>query len=304
MVNFAIIGVGGYVAPRHLSAIRETGNRLVAACDPHDSVGVLDQYFPEASFFTEIERFDRFLEKQRRERPEERAEYVSICTPNYLHDAHVRLALRLHANAICEKPLVIKPWNLDALRELENETGCRVYTILQLRSHPALVALKERLDKEKGRKRHEVALRYVTSRGKWYYYSWKGDEDKSGGVMMNIGVHFFDALVWLFGKAKGLELKEYGESKASGTLVLDRACVSWFLSTDAADLPEESRRNKKPAFRSLTMDGAEIEFSEGFTDLHTRVYEKTLAGQGYGIEDARPSIQLVHDLRELSRLRK
>ncbi len=295
MVNFALTGLAGYIAPRHLQAIRDTGSRLVAAVDPHDSVGIMDQYFPEASFFTEFERFDRHLEKLRRGPEDERVSYVSVCAPNHLHDAHIRLALRTGADAICEKPLVLNPWNLDQLAEIEAESGQRVWTILQLRVHPALVALRERILAEPDR-RHQVRLTYVTTRGMWYRYSWKGDARKSGGVATNIGVHFFDMLQWLFGEAGGLAVHVNEPERAAGTLALPRADVQWFMSLDADDLPEHTR-GAQPTYRSITVDGEEIEFSGGFRDLHTLVYERTLAGQGFGIEDARPSIALVHDIR-------
>ncbi|HEX8297832.1 MAG TPA: Gfo/Idh/MocA family oxidoreductase [Rubricoccaceae bacterium] len=295
MVNFALTGLAGYIAPRHLQAIRDTGNRLVAAVDPHDSVGLIDQYFPEAAFFSEFERFDRHLEKLRRGPAEGRVGFVSVCAPNHLHDAHIRLALRTGANAICEKPLVLNPWNLDGLAEIEAESGQRVYTVLQLRVHPALVALRERLMAEP-EKRQTVRLTYVTTRGTWYRYSWKGDPKKSGGVATNIGVHFFDLLQWLFGEASDVAVHLSDAERAAGTLVLPRADVQWFMSLDAADLPETAR-GVQPTYRSITVDGEEIEFSGGFRDLHTLVYERTLAGDGFGIEDARPSIALVHRIR-------
>lgn len=294
--NFGLIGVGGFVAPRHLRAIADTGNRLIAACDPFDSVGVIDQYFPDAAFFTEVERFDRFLEKQRRRSEEERVHYLSICSPNYLHDAHVRLALRVGAHAICEKPLVISPWNLDQLAALEAEYQARVYTVLQLRLLPALAELKAKLEAEPGKK-HDVVLSYVTRRGRWYQVSWKGSDEKSGGLAMNIGVHLFDLILWLFGPVQRLEVHAYEKDRVAGLVELERANVRWFLSTNAGDLPEEARRAGKTAFRSLTLDGEELEFSTGFGDLHTRVYEDVLAGGGFGIEDARPSIDLAYRIR-------
>lgn len=297
MKNFAITGVAGYIAPRHLQAIKDTGNQLVAAIDPHDSVGLLDKYFPDVSFFTEFERFDRHLEKLRREKNTDKIDYLSICSPNNLHDAHIRLALRVGANAICEKPLVLNPWNLDALQELEHETSTRVYTILQLRVHPSLVALKAKLEKEKGKNKHEVVLSYITSRGLWYYFSWKGMQEKSGGIATNIGIHFFDALMWLFGDVQSSILHINEAKRMSGFIELENANVKWFLSTDKADLPEEASRKGVHTFRSITVDGEEVQFSEGFTDLHTRVYEETLKGNGFGIEDARPSIVLVRKLR-------
>lgn len=297
--NFAVIGVAGYVAPRHLRAIRDTGNRLVAAADPNDSVGLLDQYGFDVRFFTEIERFDRHLEKLRRGSVEDRIRYISICSPNYLHDAHCRLALRVGADAICEKPLVINPWNLDPLGELESETGHRIYTILQLRVHPKLMALRERLLKNPADRQHEVCLTYVTARGGWYHVSWKGSEEKSGGVAMNIGVHFFDLLHWLFGEAGEARVYYADSQRMSGFLEFERARVKWFLSIDANDLPFSSQQGGKSTYRSITIDGEELEFTEGFTDLHTRVYENILAGQGFGISDARASIALVYRLRKL-----
>jgi len=293
--NFAVIGVGGYVAPRHLRAIRDTGNRLVAAVDPKDSVGILDQYSFDVKFFTEIERFDRHLEKLRRGPEENRVQYVSVCSPNYLHDAHCRLALRVGADVICEKPLVINPWNFEALEELEAETQHRIHTVLQLRVHPALIQLKETLQKESGQ--HAVELTYITSRGPWYHVSWKGHEDKSGGVATNIGVHFFDLLLWLFGPAADIRVYHSDPSRISGFIELEHARVKWFLSVDASDLPDSAKAAGKTTYRSITVDGKEIEFSEGFTDLHTRVYEETLAGRGFRIADARPSIALTYAIR-------
>jgi len=293
--NFALLGVAGYIAPRHLRAIRATDNRLVAACDPHDSVGLLDEYFLDAKFFSEVERFDRHLEKVRRRSPAERVDYVSICSPNYLHDAHVRLALRVNAHAICEKPLVINPWNLDQLEELERETGSSVYTVLQLRLLPRLRELREAVRARDGRA--QVVLSYVTRRGPWYRISWKGSEEKSGGLPTNIGIHFFDLLQWIFGSVSRCSVHLNQPDRWSGFLELDRADVRWYLSTRYADLPVETRAEGKPAFRSLTLDGEEIEFSPGFTDLHTAVYEDILAGGGFGIADARPSVELAYRIR-------
>ncbi|NLF71253.1 MAG: Gfo/Idh/MocA family oxidoreductase [Candidatus Anammoximicrobium sp.] len=295
-MNFALIGAAGFIAPRHMQAIHDTGHDLIAAIDPHDCVGRLDSFFPEARFFTEIERFDRFLEKRRRGPEDQRVQYVSICTPNYLHDAHVRLALRLKAHAICEKPLVISPWNLDALQELEAEYGCRVYNVLQLRLIPALQELKRTVDADSGRQRADICLTYITRRGKWYDVSWKGDPEKSGGVSMNIGVHFFDLLGWLFGEPEHWEVHLRTPRKMSGLLELERARVRWFLSVDEEDLPQSVRQAGKYAYRSMTLDGQEIEFSDGFTDLHTRVYREILAGRGAGLCDARPAIELVFAL--------
>lgn len=294
MHNFALIGVAGFVAPRHLDAIRDTGNCLLAAVDPNDSVGVLDRYSFDVKFFREIERFDRFMEKVRRGPESGRVDYVSICSPNYLHDAHIRLALRAGAHAICEKPLVINPWNLDALEELERESGRRVYTVLQLRHHPALVKVRETLDRSR---RHQVELQYITARGAWYDVSWKGSEERSGGVATNIGIHFFDLLLWLFGKVDRCEVHIREKRRMSGTLVLENADVRWTLSVDAADLPFSPSPGKKMTFRSLTIDGEELEFTDGFTDLHTVVYRDILGGGGFGIAQARPSIELVHAIR-------
>lgn len=295
--NFALVGAAGFVAPRHLKAIADTGNTLLAAVDPHDSVGVIDRYFPDAAFFTEVERFDRFLEKRRRLGDADRVHYLSICSPNYLHDAHVRLALRIGADAICEKPLVISPWNLDQLAALEVEYGRRVYTVLQLRLLPALRELKRQLDAAPRRDRAEVVLTYITSRGRWYNVSWKGVAEKSGGLALNIGVHFFDLLIWLFGKPESNRVFMSRADKMAGVFELEHARVRWFLSVDQDDLPADIRANGKTAFRSLATDGHEIEFSDGFPDLHTEVYRDVLAGGGFSIEDVRPSIQLAYDIR-------
>lgn len=294
--NFAVTGVAGYIAPRHLKAIQDTRNRLVAATDPHDAVGILDRFAFDCRFFTEFERFDRHLEKLRRGPEEGRVHYVSVCSPNYLHDAHMRLALRVGANVICEKPLVINPWNLDALEELERETGCRVWTILQLRVHPQLMALRERVQADTAR-RHSVRLTYITARGGWYHVSWKGHEDRSGGIVTNIGIHFFDLISWLFGPVRKSVVHLREPQRAGGTLELERADVQWYLSTESSDLPFEPQPGVKTTFRSITVDGEEVEFSEGFTDLHTRVYEEVLAGRGFGIADARPSVELTAQIR-------
>lgn len=298
--NFAVTGVGGFVAPRHLRAIRDTGNRLVAAVDPKDSVGILDHYSFDVRFFTEIERFDRHLEKLRRGAEAQRVHFVSICSPNYLHDAHCRLALRVGANAICEKPLVVNPWNLAPLQELEHETGARIYNILQLRVHPKLIALRDRLRSSPSTQQHEVLLTYITARGPWYHVSWKGTNEKSGGVATNIGIHFFDLLLWLFGDVGGVRMYLSDEQRASGFIDLERARVKWFLSVDREDLPENVSAAGKTTYRSITVDGEEIEFTDGFTDLHTRIYEEILAGRGFGIDDARPSIELVHGMRTMT----
>ncbi len=295
-LNFALTGVAGYIAPRHLKAIHDTGNCLVAAVDPHDSVGLLDQYGYDISFFKEFERFDRHLEKLRRGPDENRVHFLSICAPNFLHDAHCRLALRVGADVICEKPLVMNPWNLDALQNLEAEYGKRIYTVLQLRTHPKLIDLRQRL-RSAGNQQHEVELTYITSRGIWYHFSWKGDTAKSGGVATNIGIHFFDLLMWLFGEVREVRIYASDRERMSGYLELEQASVKWYLSTDHRDLPFPVEPGKLSTFRSITVDGEDIEFSGGFTDLHTRVYEQTLAGNGFGIDDARPSIDLVSKIR-------
>jgi len=295
--NFALIGAAGYIAPRHLQAIKETGHQLIAACDPSDSVGILDRYFDEVDFFTEFERFDRHAEKLRRSGEERRIHYVSICSPNYLHDAHIRFSLRIGAHAICEKPLVLNPWNLEALQELERESGKKVFTVLQLRVHPVIIALREQVAREQ-KKMHDVNLSYVTSRGNWYHFSWKGDVKKSGGIITNIGIHFFDMLLWIFGPMESYTVEYAHAKKAAGVLQLQRARVKWMLSLDKNDLPLAARRNGQRTFRSISMDGNEVEFSEGFTDLHTVLYQEILAGRGFGIEDAFPSIQLAQKMRE------
>lgn len=297
-MNFGLIGAAGYIAPRHLQAIRDTGNTLVAAADPHDCVGRLDSFFPDAHFFTEIERFDRFLEKRRRGATDDRVHYVSVCTPNYLHDAHVRLALRVKAHAICEKPLVISPWNLDALEELEAEHESRVYSVLQLRLIPTLVELKRLLDEQSPRELADICLTYISRRGRWYDVSWKGSADKSGGVALNIGIHFFDLLLWLFGRVEDSQVHLAAPRKMAGVLRLERAKVRWFLSTDGSDLPADVRQRGGFAYRSMTYDGQQIDLSDGFQELHTRVYEEILAGRGTGIQEARPAIELVHSINE------
>jgi len=297
MSNFALTGVAGYIAPRHLKAIKDTGNKLLAACDPHDSVGLLDQYFPHASFFKEFERFDRHLEKLRRGEEGERVRYVSICSPNHLHDAHIRQALRVGADAICEKPIVLNPWNLDALAELEEDYGQRIWTVLQLRVHPAILALKEALEITVSENQHDVELTYITSRGLWYDYSWKGQTEKSGGIATNIGVHFFDLLLWLFGYVSHSELHVSEPRRMCGFLELKQANIRWCLSLEREDLPAEAVTNGMTTFRSIKVDGKELEFTGGFTDLHTRIYQEVIAGRGFGIKDAYASIQLVHTLR-------
>ena len=296
-LNFALIGAAGYIAPRHMTAIKDTANQLVAATDPRDSVGVLDRYFLDTKFFSEIERFDRHLEKLRRGPEEDRVRFVTICSPNYLHDAHIRLALRIGADAICEKPLVINPWNLDALQVFEEEMGRRIYTVLQLRVHPELLKLREELQAQPKNRKREVVLTYVAARGGWYHGSWKGSEDRSGGLGTNIGIHFFDLLIWLFGSPKRCFVHLYGPKRMAGFLELQEADVRWFLSVDSTDLPFSAQPGVKTTFRSITVDGKELEFSDGFGDLHTLVYKNTLAGSGFGIEQSRPSIELVYRIR-------
>ncbi|AXJ02556.1 UDP-N-acetyl-2-amino-2-deoxyglucuronate dehydrogenase [Cyclonatronum proteinivorum] len=297
MKNFALTGVAGYIAPRHLQAIYDTGNRLVAAVDVHDSVGILDRYFPGASFFTQFERYDRHAEKLRFAGHPDKIDLVSICSPNYLHDAHIRHALRIGADALCEKPLVLNPWNLDALEEMEREYEKKVFNILQLRVHPSLIALKKELLHNPPRKRPSVRLSYITSRGLWYHYSWKGDISKSGGIGTNIGIHFFDMLMWFFGRPRQSHVHLREPNRMGGYLELEDADVSWYLSLDRNDLPPSAAEKGQPTFRSITIDGKELEFSGGFTDLHTRVYEETLTGRGFGLNEARPSIELAHHIR-------
>jgi UDP-N-acetyl-2-amino-2-deoxyglucuronate dehydrogenase len=293
--SFALIGACGYIAPRHLQAIRDTGNVLAAALDRSDSAGILDSYFPDARFFTEFERFDRHLEKLRRKG--EGVEYISICSPNYLHDAHVRFALRLGANAICEKPLVINPWNAVALGEIEKESGRRINTIMQLRLHPALRRLKEKVEAGPPDKVYDVDVTYITGRGRWYAVSWKGDESKSGGIAANIGIHFFDMLSWIFGAVKTSTVHLYGPQRAAGYLEQERARVRWFLSVDRQDLPFAWQPGKPATYRSVVVDGDEVEFSGGFTDLHTESYRKILAGEGFGWQEVMPSLEMVYAIR-------
>ena len=295
MKNFALIGVAGYIAPRHLQAIKDTGNNLVAALDKSDTVGVMDSYFPNADFFTEFERFDRHLDKLKRQG--KKIDYVSICSPNYLHDSHIRFALRHGADAICEKPLVLNPWNVDALAEIEKETGRKIYTILQLRLHPSIIALKERVQNSPPDKIFDVDLNYITSRGRWYNISWKGDVSKSGGIATNIGIHFFDMLIWVFGSLKKVEVSELNSDVGSGYLELEKARVNWRLSINYEHIPKEVRASGKRTFRSLTMDGEQIEFSDGFTELHTISYQEILTDKGFGLADARPSIELAYRIR-------
>ncbi|WP_394993603.1 Gfo/Idh/MocA family oxidoreductase [Emticicia sp.] len=295
MKTFALIGAAGFIAPRHLKAIKETGNTLVAAFDKFDSVGIMDSYFPDTHFFTEFERFDRHIDKLRREGNP--VDFVSICSPNYLHDAHIRFGLRNFADVICEKPLVLNPWNIDALLEIEREYGKKVYNILQLRLHPSIIALKQRIESDTSNKIYDLDLTYIASRGNWYNASWKGDVSKSGGIATNIGVHFFDMLTWIFGKPKQNMVHLHQENKAAGYLELEKAKVRWFLSTDYETLPKYIKLANKRTFRSMVLEGEEIEFSDGFTDLHTQSYEQILLGNGFGLSEAYPSIEIVHDIR-------
>jgi UDP-N-acetyl-2-amino-2-deoxyglucuronate dehydrogenase len=295
MKNFVLIGAGGYIAPRHMKAIKDTGHNLLAALDKHDSVGILDSYFPDADFFTEFERFDRHVEKLRREGT--KIDYVSVCSPNYLHDAHIRFGLRIGADVICEKPVVLNPWNIDALMEIEKETGRNVFTILQLRLHPAIVALKKKIDKSPAGKKYKVDLKYITSRGHWYHTSWKGDVQKSGGIATNIGVHFFDMLMWIFGDVQNNNVTLHNQTSAAGELQMKKADVSWMLSIDAKALPAELKASDKRTYRTLTIDGEEFEFSDGFTELHTKSYEDILNGNGFSLSVTKATIQVVHDIR-------
>ncbi|MCP4607835.1 MAG: Gfo/Idh/MocA family oxidoreductase [Planctomycetes bacterium] len=296
MNKFALIGASGYIAPRHMKAIKETGNVLIAALDPNDSVGIIDSYYPNADFFTEFERFDRHLEKLRREN-NQRIDYISICSPNYLHDAHIRFALRIGADAICEKPLVLNPWNVDALEEIARETGKTVNTILQLRLHPAILDLKERVDKSPKGKKYDIDLAYITARGHWYMISWKGNVAKSGGVATNIGVHFFDILQWIFGEVKSNVVQLNEPQRAAGFLELEHARIRWFLSIKRDDLPQEPEQGKPAAYRSMTINDEEIDFSCGLTDLHTKSYQEILDGRGFALQDTKPSVEIVSAIR-------
>lgn len=337
MKNFALLGAAGFVAPRHMRAIKETGNKIVAAMDKHDAVGVIDSYFPDSTFFVEFERLDRHVEKLRRQGEDKRVHYVSIATPNYLHDAHIRFALRVGADAICEKPLVLNPWNIDALKEIEKESGRKVNTVLQLRHHPSIIALKAKIDsaapcpspiiepvsgKQSGVRGSEllapdspisepsslppipcsptkshIDLTYITSRGRWYLVSWKGDLEKSGGLASNIGIHFFDMLQWIFGDVQLNIVHLSQPMKAAGYLELERARVRWFLSVDSADLPATAKESGKTTYRSITIDGEELEFSDGFTDLHTVTYQEIMKNNGFGLDNVRPSIETAFEIR-------
>lgn len=295
MKNFALIGAAGYIAPRHMKAIKETNNNLVAALDRFDSVGIIDSHFPDADFFTEPERFDRHLSKLRVKG--QKIDYVSICSPNYLHDAHIRLGLRNGADTICEKPLVLSPWNIDALEEIEKETGGKINNILQLRLHPSIIALKKKIQEGPADKIYDIDLSYLTSRGKWYHVSWKGDHAKSGGIATNIGVHFYDMLTWIFGPVQENVTHVLEEDRAAGFLQLEKARVRWFLSVNYDLIPKHIKVTGQRTYRSIIVEGEEIEFSGGFTDLHTRSYEEILNGNGFDLQEAKPSIEIVHAIR-------
>jgi len=296
MKRFALIGAAGYIAPRHMKAIKDTGNTLVAAFDPYDGVGIMDNHFPDADFFTEFERFDRHIDKLRREGNP--IDIISICSPNYLHDAHIRFGLKSGCDVICEKPLVLNPWNVDAIVDIEKETGKSAFTILQLRLHPSIIALKHKVDSAPKNKVFDVDLKYMTSRGKWYHHSWKGDIDKSGGIATNIGVHFFDMLTWIFGDILENKVHIHTRDTAAGYLHLERARINWFLSIDYNQIPEESKNAGKRTFRTLNMEGDEIEFSDGFTELHTDSYREILNGNGFPVAVSKKAIEIVYGIRE------
>lgn len=297
MKRFALIGAAGYIAPRHMKAIKDTGNELVAAYDPFDAVGIMDSYFPSADFFTEFEIFDRHIDKLRRQgKP---VDFISICSPNYLHDAHIRFALRAGCDVICEKPLVLNPWNVDAIQDIEKETSKKTYTILQLRLHPNVIALRQKILNGPKDKIYQIDLKYITSRGKWYHQSWKGDFDKSGGIATNIGVHFFDMLTWIFGDVKKNIVNLHDDNTASGCLILKNANINWFLSIDYNQIPDLVKMHGKKTYRIMKIENEEIDFSDGFTELHTKSYESILNGNGFGIELARKAIEIVHDIRAI-----
>jgi UDP-N-acetyl-2-amino-2-deoxyglucuronate dehydrogenase len=296
MKNFILIGAAGYIAPRHMKAIKETGNNLIAAYDPYDGVGIMDSHFPDAHFFTEFERFDRHIEKLKRAGV--KIDYVSICSPNYLHDSHIRYGLRIGADVICEKPLVLNPWNVDALIELEEEYNNKVQTILQLRHHEAILELKDKIANGPADKVYDIDLTYITSRGNWYYTSWKGNEDKSGGIATNIGVHFFDMLQWIFGPMQSFSVSEKTRDTNSGTLKLKQANVNWYLSINSKNLPEQAKKSNLTTFKTLSIGGESIEFSKGFSDLHTISYQRILHGFGFGLKDSKNSIEIVSKIRD------
>ncbi len=298
MKNFVLIGAAGYIAPRHMKAIKETGNNLIAALDPYDGIGIMDSYFPQADFFTEFERFDRHVEKLRRNGTH--IDYVSICSPNFLHDSHIRFGLRIGADVICEKPIVLNPWNLDTLEEIEHETGKHIYSILQLRLHPSVIALKKRIDEGDPGKVYDVDLSYITSRGHWYYTSWKGDVTKSGGVATNIGVHFFDMLTWVFGDIRENIVHLHTHDRAAGYLVLEKARVRWFLSINNDTIPATAREAGKSTFRALTIEGEEFEFSGGFTELHSESYSQIINGNGFRISETKRAINAVYNIRHIT----
>lgn len=301
MKNFSLIGASGYIAPRHMKAIKDTGNNLVAALDKNDSVGIIDSYFPDANFFTEFERFDRHIDKLHRQNLT-KIDYVAICSPNYLHDSHMRFALRAGADAICEKPLVLNPWNIDGLQEIEKDTGRKVNTILQLRLHPSIISFKEKVASSPLDKKFDVDLTYITSRGNWYQQSWKGDTSKSGGIATNIGVHFYDMLHFIFGDLQTNKVHYSSPTKAAGYLEYEKARVRWFLSVDVKDVPKDVLESGQRTFRAITADGEHIEFSGGFTDLHTVSYQEILAGRGFGLEENRVAIETVAAIRDAKAL--
>jgi UDP-N-acetyl-2-amino-2-deoxyglucuronate dehydrogenase len=293
--NFALIGAAGYIAVKHMKAIKDTGNNLIAALDKFDSVGIIDSYYPDSDFFTEFERFDRHLDKLKRNG--KKIEYVSICTPNYLHDSHIRFALRQQSDAICEKPLVLNPWNIDALSEIEKETGKKIYNILQLRLHPAIIQLKKEIENDPKDKIYDIDLTYITSRGHWYFQSWKAEIQKSGGIATNIGVHFFDMLSWIFGNVRLSTVNISEPKRAAGFLQMERANVRWFLSLDYEDVPKQQKEKGQRTFRNITINNKELEFSEGFADLHTVSYQEILKGNGFKLNEARRSIEIVYSIR-------
>ncbi len=295
MKNFVLIGAAGFVAPRHMRAIKDNGHRLVAALDKNDSVGVIDSYFPDAAFFTEFERFERHIQKLKREGTH--IDYVSVCSPNYLHDAHIRFGLNIGADVICEKPLVLNPWNLESLIDIEGDSGRRVYSILQLRLHPSILELKRKIEAGGPDKIYDIDLSYITSRGMWYYTSWKGEENKSGGIATNIGIHFFDMLQWIFGPVTRNDVHVHAHDRACGYLELKQARVKWFLSINYDTLPEYVKQRGGTTFRCICVNGEEIEFSGGFNDLHTLSYEAILDGWGFGLSEATPAVEVVHDIR-------
>lgn len=302
--KFALIGAAGFIAPKHMRAIKESGNNIIAALDPCDSVGIMDTYFPKADFFTEPERFDRYLDKKKRIK-QTKIDFVSICSPNYLHDAHIRMALRNDADAICEKPVVLNPWNIDALLQIEKESNKKIYNILQLRLHPSIVSLKKQIENGPNDKIYDVDLTYITSRGKWYFQSWKGNLEKSGGIASNIGVHFFDMLFYVFGKCKKSQVHLKELQTNAGYMEFEKARVRWFLSVDENYLSNECITKNERTYRSIKVDDKEIEFSNGFTDLHTIIYQDIMKGKGFKLEEARPSIEVVYDIRnaEVRRLK-